>query len=111
LIIVQKESFLHDYELVILISPQVADEEMSGIVDQVTGFVTDRDGSLTSVTPWGRRKMAYHIGDFEEANYVQTNFSMDPQYTGELENTLMLSEEIIRHLLLRDEHKTTHAAS
>ncbi|MCL0101471.1 30S ribosomal protein S6 [Dehalococcoidia bacterium] len=97
---------MHDYELVILISPQVADEEMSVIIDQVTSFVTDREGSIAFVKPWGRRKMAYHIGDFEEANYVQANFSMDPQHTGELESNLMISEEVIRHLLLRDEHKS-----
>ncbi len=94
---------MRDYELVILISPQVADEDVSGIVDRVTGFVTERGGSIAEVKPWGRRRMAYHIGDFEEATYIQTNFSMDASHTRELESTLTISEDVIRHLLLRDE--------
>ena len=95
---------MRDYELVILISPQMADEEMSGVVDQVTTFVTERGGSVSQITPWGRRRMAYHIGDFEEANYVQANFAMDPKHTRELESNLTISEEVIRHLLMKVEH-------
>ena len=94
---------MRDYELVILISPQVADEDVSGVVDRMTGFVTERGGSIYEVKPWGRRRMAYHIGDFEEATYIQTNFSMDPSHTRELETTLTISEDVIRHLLLKDE--------
>ncbi|MCK5654107.1 MAG: 30S ribosomal protein S6 [Dehalococcoidia bacterium] len=36
-----------------------------------------------------------------EGNYVLTQFSMDPKLTAELEASLGLSEEILRHLLVR----------
>ena len=95
---------MRDYELVMLISPQVADDDLSGVTDRVTDFVTEHGGSVSEVTPWGRRRLAYHIGDFEEATYVQANFALDPTLTRELEQNLIISEDVIRHLLMRAEH-------
>jgi small subunit ribosomal protein S6 len=85
----------------LLVSPQIADEDVPAIVDKVTSFVTEHGGSVAEVKPWGRRKMAYHIQDFQEANYVVTNFSMDPKNAVELEASLNISEDLIRHLLTR----------
>ena len=92
---------LRDYELVMLISPQVADDQVSGVVDRVTGYIKERGGAIAEVKPWGRRRLAYHIKDFQEANYVQANFALDPQNARELESTLGLTEEVIRHLLVQ----------
>ena len=91
------------YELVMLVSPQIADEDVNGVVDRVSGFITARGGEIGGVKPWGRRKMAYHIDDFQEANYVQTNFTMDPEQVKDLESSLHISEDVIRHLLVREE--------
>lgn len=94
---------MRQYELVMLISPQVSDEEVSGVVDKVTQFVASRGGEVQSVNPWGRRRLAYHIRNFEEANYVQANFNLDPQHAGALETSLKLNESVLRHLLLKVE--------
>jgi small subunit ribosomal protein S6 len=53
------------------------------------------------VKPWGRKKLAYPIKNYTEGNYVLTLFKMDPKLTAELESSLELSEEILRHLLVR----------
>lgn len=92
---------MNDYELMLLVSPQIADEDVTGVVDKVTTFVTERGGNIAEVKPWGRRRMAYNIKDFQEASYVVANFSMDPKNASELEASLNISEEVIRHLLIR----------
>ena len=86
-----------------VVSPQVADEEVAGVVEKVTSFITGHGGSVSGVNPWGRRRLAYHIRDFQEGNYIQANVTLDPQHTRELESTLTISEEIIRPLLVRVE--------
>ena len=96
---------MHEYELVFLVSPQVADEEVPKVSERVRQFITERGGSVTELKPWGRRRMAYNIGNFQEANYVQANFSMDPDHAHELEESLHLSEDVIRHLLVVAEPK------
>ena len=92
---------MRDYELVVIISPEVTDEEVPVTLDKMNQFITDRGGSITEVNQWGRRKLAYPIGNFMEGNYVLTQFKMEPKQTAELEASLRLTEEILRHLLVR----------
>jgi small subunit ribosomal protein S6 len=94
---------VRDYELVVLISPQVADDEVDGLVDRVKQFVTTRGGEIGKVNRWGRRKLAYYIQDFEEATYVQIDFTSGPEAIVEVESNLKLTEEIIRHLIVKAE--------
>ncbi len=86
-----------------LVSPQVPDEEVSGVVDRVTQFVTGHGGQMAGVNPWGRRRLAYHIKNFEEASYVQANLKLKPEHAKELEANLNITEAVIRHLLVKVE--------
>jgi small subunit ribosomal protein S6 len=92
---------LRDYELVVIISPEVAEEEIPATIEKISQFIVERGGSITEVNQWGRRKLAYPIRDFMEGNYVLTQFKMEPKLTAELETSLGISEEILRHLLVR----------
>ena len=92
---------VRDYELVMLVSPQVADPDVPKVVDKVKEFVTSHGGQVASVNPWGRRRLAYHIADFEEASYVQANFNLEPKHVAELEGNLRITEDVIRHMVVR----------
>lgn len=92
---------MRDYELVVIISPEVAEEEIPATIEKIHRFIVERDGSITEVNQWGRRKLAYPIKHFVEGNYVLTQFKMEPRLTAELEKNLEISEEILRHLLVR----------
>ena len=90
------------YELMLVVSPQLDDEGMAAALDRVNRYVTDRGGSVVRQEPWGRlRRLAYPIRNFNEANYVLTHLEMDPQDTKDLEASLHLTEDVLRHLLLR----------
>jgi len=92
---------LRDYELVVIISPEVVEEDIPATIEKINRFIAERGGSVTEVHQWGRRKLAYPIKHFMEGNYVLTQFKMDPRLTAELEASLGISEEILRHLLVR----------
>ena len=92
---------MRDYELVLVISPEVADENIAATVDKVSQFITERGGSITEVNQWGRRKLAYPIKHFMEGSYVLAQFKLEPKLAAELEANLRISEEIMRHLLVR----------
>jgi small subunit ribosomal protein S6 len=93
---------LRRYELVVIISPQVADEAVPETVDLlVKRPVESRGGECQDVNIWGRRKLAYPINRHLEGNYVLTQLRLDPQRTKELERGLQISEDVIRHLLIR----------
>ena len=93
---------MHRYELMVVLSPQVADESVTDTVDQlVRRPVETRGGAYLEANVWGRRKLAYPIKRQTEGNYVLTRFQLEPQHTKELERGLLISEEVLRHLLVK----------
>ena len=94
---------MRDYELVIIISPDVAEEDIPTTIDKVSEFVTSRGGEITGIDRWGKRRLAYPINRFREGNYVLSRFKLEPGTTAELEASLQISETILRHLLVRME--------
>ena len=92
---------MRDYELIMVISPEVAEEDLPATIDKVSRWVTEIGGSVTQVDQWGRRKLAYPIKHFAEGNYILTRFQSEPQQAAELEANLRISEEVLRHLLVR----------
>lgn len=89
------------YELVLIISPEVVDEEMPDFMTKLSELVNKVGGSVDEVNQWGRRKLAYPIKRSMEGNYVLTKVKMKPALTKELEANLRLSGKILRHLLIR----------
>ncbi len=92
---------LHDYELVVIISPEVEDEALDSIIDNVGRFITDNGGTVSDVERWGKKKLAYSIKHFVEGSYVLTRFKLRPTSSRELEANLRISEDVLRHLLIR----------
>jgi small subunit ribosomal protein S6 len=96
---------LHEYELVVVINPEIDEEDVPAAVERVTGAITSRGGEVAEVTPWGRRKLAYPISRHVEGNYVLTNIKLDPARAHDLESSFLISDEILRHLLIRKDEE------
>ncbi|MFC2024882.1 30S ribosomal protein S6 [Chloroflexota bacterium] len=92
---------LRDYELVLVISPEVVEEEFEAIVDSASQFITGKGGIISGIERWGKRGLAYPIRHFVEGNYVLAKFKLKPEFGKELEANLRISEEVLRHLLVR----------
>jgi small subunit ribosomal protein S6 len=97
----QEDKELRDYELVVIISPEVTDEAVDGVIGRISQFITENGGSVSNIERWGKRKLAYPIKHFLEGNYVLARFKLKPKLSKELEASLEISEEVFRHLLTR----------
>ncbi len=97
---------MRDYELVMVLSPEVDQERVDGVVDRVTQYIADRGGSVEEKESWGLRRLAYPIQRFREGNYVRARFSFEPDSTKGLEASLKTSAEIIRFLLIKRDPKS-----
>ena len=94
---------MRDYELVLVISPAVGDEGFPTTVERVSNFIKDRGGEVKDVDQWGRRRLAYPITRFTEGFYAVTHFSIEPTELRALEGNLGLAEDVLRHLVVRQE--------
>jgi small subunit ribosomal protein S6 len=97
------ESDLRNYELAVVVSPQVSEEGYEATIDKYSRFITGKGGVVDDTQRWGKRRLAYPIKHFGEGNYVLFKFRMKPSYSRELEANLKISEEILRHLLVKME--------
>ncbi len=91
---------LRDYELVLIISPEVVEEKFDATIDNVSQFITEKGGTISNVERWGKRRLAYPIEHFVEGSYVLTRLRLKPALSKELEASLQISEEVPRHLLV-----------
>lgn len=92
---------MRDYELVMIVSPELADEAVPATVERVQEFIAEQGGKVKEVKAWGRRKLAYPIDSFREGSYVVAQLSLDPQRVRALDNNLKLAEDVIRHLVVK----------
>src|SRR5688500_697530 len=92
---------LRDYELMVILSPEVGDDVINESLERLTQGVTSRGGEVVDVNHWGRRRLAYPINRHMEGNYVVSQVRMDPADVPVLESTLRISEDVIRHLISR----------
>jgi small subunit ribosomal protein S6 len=87
------------YELMLLLRPDLDDEKLQAAVEKVTRAIVNGGGALTKVSPWGKRRLAYDIQHFREASYFLIHFDIEPSAIREIERGMLISEEILRHLV------------
>ncbi len=97
------EKKLQDYELVYIVNPDITEEALEARMNGVSQFITSREGVVSSVDKWGKKKLAYPLEHFLEGTYILTRFRMSPAHCRELEAGLIMSEEVLRHLLVKAE--------
>jgi small subunit ribosomal protein S6 len=91
----------HEYELVVILSPELADDGLTAGIERVQQAVSSRGGAIVDVNNWGRRRLAYPIKRHLEGTYFVSQVRMDPTQVVDLENSLRISEDVIRHLIVR----------
>lgn len=95
------------YELMLVIQPDIADDPVQAIIDRVTRSLITTGGQITKVSPWGRRRLAYPIGQHREGSYFIIVFDAPAEAVAELERSLNITEEVMRHLVTRVERPTS----
>jgi small subunit ribosomal protein S6 len=91
------------YELMLVIRPDVPDDRSQAVIDRTTRQITANGGQILKVAPWGRRRLAYPIDRYREGSYHIILFASPGDTLVELEHNLQITEEVLRHLLTRDE--------
>jgi small subunit ribosomal protein S6 len=90
-----------DYELVVILNPEIGDDAVPNSIQRVEQGITSRGGEVMDSNHWGRRRLAYPIKRHMEGNYVVTQVKLDPAQVPDLEASLRISEDVIRHLIIR----------
>ena len=94
---------MNKYEAMYVITPELEDEAIKGIIEKYTGIITANGGEIEKVDEWGRRRLAYPINDLNEGYYVLMNFESKPEFPAELERVMKITEGVMRSLIIAHE--------
>jgi small subunit ribosomal protein S6 len=94
------------YELMLVLRPDVADDRSQAVIDRTTRQIVTSGGQIVKVAPWGRRRLAYPIDRHREGSYHIVLFDAPGEAVMELERGLLITEEVLRHLVTRVDRPT-----
>lgn len=89
------------YELVYVVSPEVAEDGVNELHERITGIIGQLGGQVEKTDNWGRRRLAYEIGRHREGTYVIVLITGPAELVTELDRRLRVMEQLLRHLVIR----------
>jgi small subunit ribosomal protein S6 len=98
---VDTQEKVNDYELTVIFKGDLSEEKLTAAIENVKKFITGKGGVITDTKSWGKRRLAYPIKHSHEGNYILLKFTMKPNLNRELETSLRISEDVLRHLLVK----------
>jgi small subunit ribosomal protein S6 len=89
------------YELVYILPPETAEQQVTELHEQLDGIVTRLHGAIDKTENWGRKKLAYDIGHHKEGIYVLEVINGSGELMKELDRRLRVTDAVMRHMIVR----------
>src|SRR5438874_11212576 len=100
---------LRDYEILYIVRADFDDEKVQDAVKRVNTLIERSGGTAERTNLWGKRKLAYEVKHQKEGAFVLQDFQLEPDRIPELEAGLKITEEVLRHLIVRKPEKAAPA--
>jgi small subunit ribosomal protein S6 len=88
-----------------VLNPEMEEEATTALIDRISGVITGQGGTVDNVDQWGKRRLAYEVDGLREGYYVLTKFKGGPSVASELDRVLRITDEVARHVILREDAK------
>ncbi|MFL0248535.1 30S ribosomal protein S6 [Candidatus Clostridium stratigraminis] len=94
---------MRKYETIFILHPSLDEEAVKANVEKFKGVIENGGGVIDNVDFWGKRKLAYEIAKVNEGFYTLVNFSAEADLPKELDRIFRISDNVIRHIIVKDE--------
>lgn len=94
---------MRDYELVLVIDPDLAGEDRKKQLTKVKKIVEDLKGKVSKTDDWGKKELAYPIKKKNLGYYFLLTIKLPPEAPSQVDQKLQLEEGILRYLLVKKE--------
>ena len=92
---------MNKYELAVVLSAKLEDEERAAALEKVQGYITRFGGTVTGVDDWGKKRLAYEIQKMKEGFYYFVQFDAPATCPAEVEKRVRIVDNVIRYLCVR----------
>ena len=91
----------NNYETLVLLSPELAEEDRKGILDTLTTIVDRDGGKMVETDDWGMRQLAYPVEKQTRGYYVRLVFEAPGALVAELERNIRITDGIFKFMTVK----------
>jgi small subunit ribosomal protein S6 len=91
---------MRNYEIIFIVRPDVADDEVQKLITQMEGVVASAGGKVEKVEKMGRRRLAYRVEKQREGFYVLFLIEGTGDTVREFERRLKVTDAVIKHMTI-----------
>src|SRR5262249_23941472 len=92
---------MRPYEVMVILDAGLEEDAIRASVDRSTSLIKSRGGTPGRVEHWGRRRVPYELKHRGEGYYVVLQAEAEPAVMAELDRSLRLADEVLRHKIVR----------
>lgn len=89
---------MNNYELMVIFTPVLSEDEFKAVQKKYTAFVTDNGGTIVAENPWGLKSLAYPIDKKTTGIYWVMEYNAPADFNEKLKIQLLRDENVLRHL-------------
>lgn len=97
----RSNTMANNYETLVLLSPELAEENRKGILDLLTSIVAREGGSMVETDDWGLRQLAYPVQKQTRGYYVRLVYDAPGNLVAELERNIRITDGIFKFMTVK----------
>jgi small subunit ribosomal protein S6 len=97
--IMATENNLQNYELMVIFTPVLAEDDYKNAQKKYTDYVSENGGQIIHTDAWGLRSLAYPIAKKTTGLYFVIEFQAPSELNAKLEIQMNRDEHIMRHMV------------
>jgi len=94
----KKNRVMQNYELMVIFTPVLSDEDYKGAQKKYTSFVTESGGEVLNEKPWGLKSLAYPINKKTTGLYWVLEYKAPSDFNERLKIQLLRDDNVMRHM-------------
>jgi small subunit ribosomal protein S6 len=98
---------MRPYEVMVIFDAGLEEDAVRALVDRFTRQLTAAGAKSVTTDNWGKRRLAYPVRHRNEGYYVVIQANAEPAALSELDRSLTLTDEVIRHKAMRLPERST----
>jgi small subunit ribosomal protein S6 len=92
---------MRPYEVMVILEPALEESQVQQVINQSTEQLQAAGSTVNKVDKWGKRRFAYELAKRTEGFYVLLDVASEPGPMQELDRTLRLADDVLRHKIVR----------
>ena len=96
---------MHKYELAVVVSAAIEDDERAAVVEKCKALIERFGGQVTNVDDSGKKRLAYEVQKMKEAFYYFIQFDAESTAPAEIESRIRIMDNVVRYLVVRQDEE------